>query len=201
MFRANPIQWGLTALLAVLLSAPVTAQETGVGVGADGFLWASGWTHAQVNVSLTRELRIQVGAGMLRSANSPVSALLRPRPGAFDRAGLMTLGVRANPGLVDGRPFRGVIGMEWAAETFVKNAAAEWGTLGLMKWSRRDVRLIAGAEWVSPSGWALTVLAGVGHTGTAGEGFDPQLSRRVQNGPVFARMFGLEVTKWLSCRN
>lgn len=200
MFRANPIQWGLTALLAVLLSAPVTAQETGVGVGADGFLWASGWTHAQVNVSLTRELRIQVGAGMLRSANSPVSALLRPRPGAFDRAGLMTLGVRANPGLVDGRPFRGVIGMEWAAETFVKNAAAEWGTLGLMKWSRRDVRLIAGAEWVSPSGWALTVLAGVGHTGTAGEGFDPQLSRRVQNGPVFARMFGLEVTKWLSRR-
>ena len=200
MFRANPIQWGLTALLAVLLSAPVTAQETGVGVGADGFLWASGWTHAQVNVSLTRELRIQVGAGMLRSANSPVSALLRPRPGAFDRAGLMTLGVRANPGLVDGRPFRGVIGMEWAAETFVKNAAAEWGTLGLMKWSRRDVRLIAGAEWVSPSGWAFTVLAGVGHTGTAGEGFDPQLSRRVQNGPVFARMFGLEVTKWLSRR-
>lgn len=188
------------ALLVALLSAPVSGQDAGIGVGADGVLWASGWTHAQVSVPLTRELRIQMGAGVLRSADSPVSALLRPRPGAFDRAGLVTLGVRANPGLVDGRPFRGVIGMEWAAETFVKNAAAEWGTLGLMKWSRRDVRLIAGAEWVSPSGWAFTVLAGVGHTGTAGEGFDPQLSRRVQNGPVFARMFGLEVTKWLSRR-
>lgn len=188
------------ACFAAFLSASVSGQDAGVGVGADGVLWASGWTHAQVNVPVTRELRLQMGAGVLRSADSPMSALLRPRPGAFDRAGIVTLGVRANPGLVDGRPFRGVIGIEWAAETFVKNTADEWGTLGLMKWSRRDVRLVAGAEWVSPSGWALTLLAGVGHSGTAGEGFDPQLSRRVQNGPGVARMFGLEVTKWLSRR-
>ena len=198
MLRATRIRWGLMAFCVALLSAPVSAQVRGIGVGADGFLWASGWTHAQVNVPLTRELRVQMGAGRLRTSDSPVSALLRPRPGAYDRAGLLTFGVRANPGLVDGQPFRGVIGMEWAAETFVKNAAAEWGALGLMKWSRRDVRLIAGAEWVSPTGWALTLIAGVGHSGTAGEGFDPQLARRVQNGPEFARMFGLEVTKWLS---
>ena len=71
---------GLMVLLVVLLSAPLSAQDTGIGVGADGVLWASGWTHAQLNVPLTRELRIQMGAGMLRSADSPVSALLRPRP-------------------------------------------------------------------------------------------------------------------------
>ena len=187
-------------LLVASLCGTASAQDANIGVGADGLLWASGWTHAQVNVSVTRELRLQMGVGALRSEESPLSSLLRPRPGAFDRAGIVTLGVRANPGLADDRPFRAVIGMEWAAETYVKNAVAEWGTLGLMKWSRRDVRLIAGAEWVSPSGWALTLLAGVGHSGTAGEGFDPQLSRRVENGPVVARMFGLEITKWLSRR-
>ena len=64
--------------------------------------------------------------------------------------------MRANPGVVDGRPFRGLIGIEWSSETYVKSARPNGGTLGTMKWSRRDVRLLAGAEWSFDSGWGLS---------------------------------------------
>jgi len=196
MIPASQIRWGLMILMLGVMHSFCVAQGRTVGVGVDGLLWAGGWTNAQVSVCLTDELRVQCGVGALRGADSPVSALLRPRPGVFDRAGLVSFGLRATPGMVDGRPFRAIIGMEWAAETFVKTASAEFGTLGLMKWSRRDLRILAGAEWVCSSGWGLACHAGVGHSGTAGEGFDPDLSRKVQNGPSLARMFGLEIKKW-----
>ena len=196
MLKASQIRGALFVLLLAFVHVSCTAQDRRVGVGADGLLWASGWSHAQISFCVTEELQVQCGAGALRSSASPVSVWLRPRPGAFDRAGLFTLGVRANPGYESGRPLRAVIGMEWATETYVKSAVAEWGTFGTMKWSRRDLRLLAGAEWLRPSGLGVSVLVGLGHSGTAGEGFDVDLTRRVENGPDVTRMFGAELTKW-----
>ena len=196
MFKASQILGAMLLFLLAFVHGSCTAQHRNVGVGADGLLWASGWTHAQVSFRVTEELQVQCGAGVLRSTPSSVSTLLRPRPGAFDHAGLFTLGVRANPGHQVGRPFRAIIGMEWAAETYVKNAMAEWGALGTMKWSRRDLRLLAGAGWLLPSGLEVSVIVGLGHSGTAGEGFDADLTRRIENGPDLTRMFGVELTKW-----
>jgi len=197
MFKASILRSGLLVLGVVMLSVSASAQDRIWGVGTDGLLWATGWSHGQAAYCLTDELRLQAGFGVLRGADSPMSALLRPRPGTFDRASLVSCGVRANPGVVDGRPFRGLIGIEWSSETYVKSALAEWGTLGTMKWSRRDVRLLAGAEWFFDSGWGLSFHAGVGHSGTHGEGFDAELSRRVANSPGITRMFGFELMKWL----
>lgn len=196
MLRVCPNRGALLVLLLAFVHVSCAAQDRRVGVGADGVLWASGWSHAQVSVCVTEELRVQCGIGALRPSASSIAVLLRPRPGAFDRAGLFTLGVRANPGFKTGQPFRAIVGMEWAAETYVKNAMAEWGTFGTMKWSRRDLRLLAGAEWLSPSGFGVSALFGLGHSGTAGEGFDAELTRRVEQGPDVTRMFGLELTKW-----
>ncbi len=196
MFKEGHIRGAFLVLLVACISVPCTAQDRRVGVGVDGLLWVSGWSHAQVSFRLTEELQVLCGAGALRSSTGFVSALFRPRPVVFDHAGLFTLGVRANPGYESGRPLRAIIGMEWATETYVKNAMAEWGTFGTMKWSRRDLRLLAGAEWLRPSGLGVSVLVGLGHSGTAGEGFDADLTRRVENGPDVTRMFGVELTKW-----
>lgn len=196
MLRASQFRGALLVLLLAFVNVSCTAQNRRVGVGADGLLWASGWSHAHISFCVTEDLQVQCGAGSLRSSTSPVSGWLRPRPVAFDRAGLFTLGVRANPGYEPGRPLRAIIGMEWATETYVKNAMAEWGTFGTMKWSRRDLRLLAGAEWLCSSGLGVSVLVGLGHSGTAGEGFDADLTRRVELGPEVTRMFGVELAKW-----
>ena len=118
MLKASFFRSGLLALGVVLLSVSGSAQDRSWGVGTDGLLWATGWSHGQAALCLTDELRLQAGFGVLRGADSPMSALLRPRPGTFDRAGLVSCGVRANPGVVDGRPFRGLIGIEWSSETW-----------------------------------------------------------------------------------
>ena len=196
MLRARRIRTAFLVLLLTFVHVSSTAQDRRVGVGADGLLWLAGWSHGQVSFCLTEELQIQCGAGALRTSASPVSTLLRPRPGSFDRAGLFTLGIRANPGSQPGRPLRAIIGMEWAAETYVKDAMAEWGAFGTMQWSRRDLRLLAGAEWLCPSGLGLSILFGLGHSGTAGEGFDADLTRRVEHGPDVTRMFGFELARW-----
>ena len=196
MFRGPKIRTAFLMLLLAFGQFSCMAQNRRVGVGADGLLWAAGWSHAQVSFCLAEELQIQCGAGTLRASASPVSSLLRPRPGSFDRAGLFTIGIRANPGSQSGRPLRAIIGMEWAAETYVKHAIAEWGAFGTMKWSRRDLRLLAGAEWLGPSGLGVSIIFGLGHSGTAGEGFDADLTRRVEHGPDVTRMFGVELARW-----
>jgi len=196
MLKASFFRAGFLALGVVLLSVSGSAQDRTWGVGTDGLLWATGWSQVQVAHCFTDELRLQAGFGVLRGADLAVSSLQRPRPVTFDRAGIVSLGLRANPGVVDGRPFRGLIGIEWSSETYVKSALAEWGTLGTMKWSRRDVRLLAGAEWSFDSGLGLSLHAGVGHSGTHGEGFDAELSRRVASSPGITRMFGFELMKW-----
>jgi hypothetical protein len=196
MFRISPIRYRLMTLGVVLLSISGSAQDRSWGVGTDGVLWATGWSQVQVAHCFTDEFRLQAGFGVLRGVDLAVSSFQRPRPGTFDRAGIVSLGLRANPGVVDGRPFRGLIGVEWSSETYVKSALAEWGTVGTMKWSRRDARLLAGAEWSFDSGWGMSIHAGVGHSGTQGEGFDAELTRRVANSPGVTRMFGFELMKW-----
>ena len=152
MLKASFFRSGLRPR-CVLLSVSGSAQDRSWGVGTDGLL--GDWMEPRAGgLLLTDELRLQAGFGVLRGADSPMSALLRPRPGTFDRAGLVSCGVRANPGVVDGRPFRGLIGIEWSSETYVKSALADWGTLGTMKWSRRDV-----VCWPGPSGSSIPVGA------------------------------------------
>ena len=66
MFKASILRSGLLVLGVVMLSVSASAQDRIWGVGTDGLLWATGWSHGQAALCLTDELRLQAGFGVLR---------------------------------------------------------------------------------------------------------------------------------------
>lgn len=188
----------LGAILA-LVATSVTAQQGRVALGGDAVLWAAGWQNVQGVVKLHPELRLSMGCGVLTGEGSALEGVLRPRPVDFESARLFSVGVRAYPEVQEGQSIQGFFGLELAVENYVQSftGSSDMAFPGQMQWTRRDIRMVAGAEWRFHPSYSLAGHVAVGHSRTdEGMGFGPDLNRALQSLPAMPRMIGVEFLRW-----
>ena len=182
------------------LAAPTaTAQQGRVALGGDAVLWASGWQNVQGTVKLHPELRLSMGWGVMAGQRTSTGGVLRPRPTDFESAHLFSMGVRAYPQVQEGQSIQGFFGLDVAVENYVQSFAGtgEVAVPGKMQWVRRDIRMVAGAEWRVHRAYSIGGHVAVGHSRTdESMGFGSDLNQALQSLPAMPRMIGLEFLRW-----
>ncbi len=171
-------------------------QMSGVGVGVDGALWAAGWQNLHVAVPVHDEVRLHLGVGLMGSSDETAALAVRQRPDHFDQASILTLGVRAYPHGMKRSRLKGLIGLEYAEESFRTQLFPGTSEVGRMEWVRTDVRGMVGVEWRPVSRVGLNVHVGVGHSAVRGTSLATEFVPRHGEKSPFTRMIGTELLLW-----
>jgi hypothetical protein len=171
-------------------------QSSVVGVGMDGALRVAGWHNLHVAVPVHDEVRVHLGVGYMGSAEETAALAIRQRPEGFDQASMFTLGVRAYPKGMTRSPFKGLIGLEYAEESFQTRLFPGTSEIGRMEWVRTDVRGVVGVEWRPVRRMGLNVHLGVGHSSIRGSSRSTEFMPRYGETSPFTRMIGTELLVW-----
>ncbi|RPG80742.1 MAG: hypothetical protein CBC74_004400 [Crocinitomicaceae bacterium TMED114] len=191
------MKWAAPFWTAMLLALGTAhGQTSGVGVGVDGALWAAGWQNVHVALPVHDEIRLHLGVGFMGSSDETVALTVRQRPDHFDQASILTLGVRAYPHGMKRTRFTGLIGLEYAEESFRTQRFPGTSEVGRMEWVRTDIRGVLGVEWRPVSRVGLNVHAGVGHSAVRGTSLAAEFVPRHGERSPFTRMIGTELLFW-----